>query len=660
MNTDITNETDCANLKNELNELNVKKRNMEEEIENLEKKRKELIEFNEKYKNEYENKLKELEKERNKLEKEFEEKKKQAKSRAENYVKEKKEEIKKEKEEFEKEKKDFENRKLEFEKEKEDFENRKLEFEKEKQKFENNKNNENNNENIIQNKNNNGDTQEDSSNEDINNNKKNEEKYEEPSSIPKGLLNLGLSCYMNSLLQCLYYIPEFREYFIKNNFDDEQLVCKALAKTFYGLKYNKKDYFEATEFKDIMGSKNSLFSGKKAGDSKDLFFNLIDSLLTELNTENEENDENENEIDLSNKEDVFKELLKENKNDNIINQLFIGYYETKYICPTNKENITYSFQNESFILFELEKIKSYFNTNDLSIELCFAYYYRLQQKTSFYCNICEKIEEGNCYEKIYRPSKIMVIILDRGHGKTFKGKVEINSYLDLKNCIDDEKYEESTFYKLICISTHSGSSSEKGHYTARCLTDNNTYYYFSDTQNHQINEDDLFDDEPYILFYKRVNKEELNIINKDKKSNNNIDKTFNEKIKQIKPEIGREKYKILNEDSNNKKGRKNEKLDKKKEKNKIKNGNRKINKRKKKTNEQNNDITVNNEINNQTINKLESNEQDNHENNINKMNNDNTSKEIIYPVDNKAKNEENKNNEDTNKNQLLNKKRIKN
>ena len=147
----------------------------------------------------------------------------------------------------------------------------------------------------------------------------------------------------------------------------------------------------------------------------------------------------------------------------------------------------------------------------------------------------------------------MVIILDRGHGKTFKGKVVINSYLDLKNCIDEEKYEESTFYKLICVSTHSGSSSEIGHYTARCLTDNNTYYYFSDTQNHQINEDDLFDDEPYILFYKRVNKEELSIINKDEKSNNNIDKTFNEKIKQIKPEIDREKYKILNEDINNKK-----------------------------------------------------------------------------------------------------------
>ena len=55
---------------------------------------------------------------------------------------------------------------------------------------------------------------------------------------PKGLYNLGLSCYMNSLLQCLYYIPELREYFIKekNNFKNNQPICKALSEVMFGLK----------------------------------------------------------------------------------------------------------------------------------------------------------------------------------------------------------------------------------------------------------------------------------------------------------------------------------------------------------------------------------------------------------------------------------------
>ena len=54
---------------------------------------------------------------------------------------------------------------------------------------------------------------------------------------------------------------QLREYFIekRENFTNEKPVCKALAEVMHGLKYEKKDYFEATEFKKIMGSKNSLF-----------------------------------------------------------------------------------------------------------------------------------------------------------------------------------------------------------------------------------------------------------------------------------------------------------------------------------------------------------------------------------------------------------------
>ena len=90
---------------------------------------------------------------------------------------------------------------------------------------------------------------------------------------------------MNSLLQCLFYIKELREFFIKKKkfFKKEhKSVCLALSEVMYGLNYGKKEFFEATNFKKIMGNKNDLFCGKKAGDAKDLFFNLINALLTEL------------------------------------------------------------------------------------------------------------------------------------------------------------------------------------------------------------------------------------------------------------------------------------------------------------------------------------------------------------------------------------------
>ena len=369
--------------------------------------------------------------------------------------------------------------------------------------------------------------QEDKKEEKEEENKKSNNNYgKEVNPNPKGLKNLGLSCYMNSILQCLYYIKEFRDYFIKekDNFENEhQPVCLALSEVMYGLKNEKKDYYEAINFKKIMGNKNDLFYGKKAGDAKDLFFNLIDVLLTELKpddntTEEEEESSEEKEIDLFNKLEVFKEHEKELDN-NIINKLFIGFYETSYFCPNNKNKITYSFQSESFLLFELEKIKNYFGTKELSISSCFNFYLRTQKKSSFFCNNCNKIEEGICKEGIYRPPKILVIILDRGHGKTFDGNVIFNEYLNLQNIINEENYKYSSFYQLISVSTHSGTSSSSGHYTARCLTYNNTYYYFSDKTVIKIDIKELFEDEPYILFYKRI--EDQNIINSIKNNNKN-------------------------------------------------------------------------------------------------------------------------------------------
>ena len=323
---------------------------------------------------------------------------------------------------------------------------------------------------------------------------------------PKGLYNFSLNSYMNSLLQCLFYIKELREYFIKNQnkFISKQQICKAFAEVMNELKNSDNDYVEPRQFKKLMGNSNNLFKGCKAGDAKDLYINLIDLFLSELNEENSiEESENSNNIDRSNKKEMFKEALKNIDENNIINKIFIGFYETIYRCPKKIINI-YSIQTESFLLFELEKIKKYFDANKLSLELCFKYYYREQLNTEFYCSECQKAHKGNSYEKIYRPPKILLIILDRGHGKTFKGDVEINKYLDLKNIIDEEQYKYSYLYKLICVSTHSGISSSSGHYTACCLADNNKYYYFSDRFVHEINEKYLFNDEPYLLFYEQI------------------------------------------------------------------------------------------------------------------------------------------------------------
>ena len=333
--------------------------------------------------------------------------------------------------------------------------------------------------------------------------------YEQENKEPKGLVNESLNCYINSLLQCFYYIPELRNYFInnKNYFSDNQPVCMALSDIMYKLKYGNEKYYKVTKFIKIMEKNNRLFSSYKGGDAKDLFFNLIDLLLNEMII-----DYNDNKSTISLINDDKKKMLKEAKKEigpnNIINSLFIGFYEIIYKCqkanPYLKKEV-YAFNTEAFILFELEIISNYYKNDIFTLEDCFDYNFNRRYNTSFYCSLCDKKETNISEEKIYEPPKILVLILDRGKGKKFKGNVDINTYLNLKSFIDQDNDKEFNFnYKLISILTHSGPSSSSGHYTACCLTDKGKFYHFNDEYVQEItNKKQLFKDEPYLLFYKR-------------------------------------------------------------------------------------------------------------------------------------------------------------
>ena len=428
-----------------------------------------------------------------------------------------------------------------------------------------------------------------------------EEEQKSKKFEPKGLENLGLSCYMNSILQCLFYIPELRNYFIeeKENFDeDEQKVCKAFSDVMYKLK-NYKKAIKADKFKKAMGEKNNLFEGKKAGDAKDLFFNIIDSLLVELNDEitnlngGESNEEEEND-DIKDPKQLFEQCKNEVDEENIINKLFIGYYETIYECSKTEGEKTYSFQNESFLLFELVKIKKYFNKENLTLDECFSYFYRKQKNSSFFCSKCKDVEISECKEVIYRPPEILVIILDRGKGKSFKGKVDFNKYLDLVNCIKEEDYKYSSLYQLIGVSTHSGESSSSGHYTARCLTDNGLYYYFSDEKVLKIkNDEELFEDEPYILFYKKIDKNKIN---------ENIEKNIDKINPEIEPPPIEEREEEKNKEMHDKTNSVNTTQNKKRKRRRNNEDSNQYDNDKNNNNKNNNNNNVNNNKNNNNYN----------------------------------------------------------
>ena len=101
-----------------------------------------------------------------------------------------------------------------------------------------------------------------------------------PSTKAKGIKNIGATCYMNAVLQCFYHVKVLTNELLK--YPSQEEMTSAYIELIKQLANNNVYLANPSAFKNVI-SKNPLFSGIQANDSKDLilyFLEMIDSELT--------------------------------------------------------------------------------------------------------------------------------------------------------------------------------------------------------------------------------------------------------------------------------------------------------------------------------------------------------------------------------------------
>lgn len=368
-----------------------------------------------------------------------------------------------------------------------------------------------------------------------------------------GLVNLGNTCYMNSIFQCLSNLPMFGAYFrekryynnlLKNcNGNINDTISEALSRLLLCM-WECNYRVKPEELHRLIPKYNSIFAGHVEQDSQELlnflFDKIHDEVKTKVNVEfdlpevvnyyinirnmylNSINNKSEYPIQkadrLRQKYNIFKKNnIKNHKifkacdywakyvkdSFSIITKLFTGLEYGETICP-ECGNISSVFQ--PFNTISLALPSSYYIT-EYKLEQCLADYSKEEILDCEYnCSKCKKAVIGakkTMY--IWEPPEILILYLKRfNYGRKIDTKIDIPlKSLKLDMCYSPY-YNNDITYDLSCVSTHVGSSMVTGHYTAFCKNSlNNLWYCFDDSRVIHVPDEYIKQDisDCYILFY---------------------------------------------------------------------------------------------------------------------------------------------------------------
>ncbi len=379
-----------------------------------------------------------------------------------------------------------------------------------------------------------------------------------------GLKNLGNSCYLNSILQCLAHIDVFNTWLIEDLYKQrlennlsilkhESVVLK-LSELFKHLWRNHAE-ISPRSIKTIMGNICDTFKNNEQQDSHEFLNVLLDTIHDEVcgKVTMEFKNVPEDVSKFMNFMDYYEKIQhtpedKENLDNNLktykticpnvvtiynaykywegyvirshsmITNLFTGLYYSSVICD-ECSNVTDTFEPFTILTLPIKER----GVTTLEESLCeFVKEETLVGDNKFYCSKCG--HNVNAHKKMYiwEPPPVLIVQLKRfKHTMRTIQNFSINSTskittqvvfpfegLDLTPQLSDLHKVGTTKYNLCATSNHSSRTCNSGHYIAYCKNSLNNYWYKYDDDevfhvpNEEIKEKIMTED-AYILFYVR-------------------------------------------------------------------------------------------------------------------------------------------------------------
>jgi ubiquitin C-terminal hydrolase len=345
----------------------------------------------------------------------------------------------------------------------------------------------------------------------------------EDNNIKVGLKNRGNTCYLNTAIQCLYYVPDLSNYFIKKEYIndlkdrfnslkknnkniDEILFTKEFGKLINAM-YISSNSIEPKSFHEIIQKQDDRFYGYEQQDSHEVLSLILDKLHDGLkyNADICYSGNIENELDEHVVESIKNWKLNLNEQYSIIANLFFGQFiiKIKSLEPNNNNKLV----SKKYEMFNMLNIPIYGKSLYDSLH---KYFEKEILETKYHDEITKQYINAYRQIRLIKVPKYLIIVLKR-YKSIGNQLVKSNSPISypIEN-LDISPFSEGydsidCSMKLICIGCHEGALNG-GHYYSICRDNNDKWFKFDDETTYEYslidNKIDIFKS-GYILIYSK-------------------------------------------------------------------------------------------------------------------------------------------------------------
>lgn len=347
-----------------------------------------------------------------------------------------------------------------------------------------------------------------------------------PGSV--GLHNLGNSCFLNSIVQCLNHVEPLSSYFLKDKYGADlntknPLGSGGMVATAYA-KLQKKmwggDYavLVPRELKQTVANFAPQFDNSYQHDSHEFCQFLMDGLHEDLNrVKNKPYVEELEGFGMEDQQAAIESWRKHLlRHDSIIVDHCQGMHRSHVTCPScGRESIKF----DVFSSISLPLPQSKDKTN-MKLEDCIEQFLegeQLDELNAWYCPSCKKHVCALKMIALWSVPDILILHLKRftfdtcaQSGQVVRSKIDYNvdfpiEQVDLtKHVLGPYDKDSPPVYKLIGVSEHVGTTANSGHYTATVRNSvDNKWYRCNDSHIGRTSGEAAVTGGAYLLFYKR-------------------------------------------------------------------------------------------------------------------------------------------------------------